>query len=387
MDVTRRLQGESTGPALAGRNPSIPQQTTLDLGIVSVVPSPYQRDLFRALARRSDVRLRVYYLERSAPDSPWPEEPLQPYETILPGFWFSVAGARFHVVSKHPRLDQHQFLVLNSLTSSLSQWKLRFRGESQKLLFWAEPLRPQSARLRSIFQGLLTSPIGGVDAIVGIGFRAVKYYNERWPSIPCFNVPYHCDLLPFFENLATFQGLKEEVRFLFCGQLIARKGVDVLLEAFNGLVHKGYAVRLLLVGRRAELDQILATVSAEAKARISYEGFFDPKRLSEIYSQAHVFVLPSRYDGWGVVVNQALGAGLPIICTDAVGAGYDLVDHGVNGYRVPAGDPDQLAGCMEDLIVQRERIPEFGAASRRMAEAFTPDQGADKWSKVLLQLL
>jgi glycosyltransferase involved in cell wall biosynthesis len=312
---------------------------------------------------------------------------LQPYETILPGFWFSVADARFHVVSKNPRLDQHQFLVLNSLTSSLSQWKLRFRGKSQKLLFWAEPLRPQSTRLRSMFQRLLTSPIGGVDAIVGIGSQAVKSYKEHWPSIPCFNVPYHCDLLPFFENRATFQGLKEEVRFLFCGQLIARKGVDVLLQAFDRLVHKGYPVRLLLVGRRADLDQMLAAVSVEAKNRISYEGFFDPKRLSEIYSQAHAFVLPSRYDGWGVVVNQALGAGLPVICTDAVGAGYDLVDHGVNGYRVPAGDPDRLAGYMEDLIAQRERIPQFGAASRRKAEAFTPDQGADKWSKVLLQLL
>jgi poly(glycerol-phosphate) alpha-glucosyltransferase len=387
MDVTRRLQGESTGPALAGRNPSAPQQTTLDLGIVSVVPSPYQRDLFHALARRPDVRLKIYYLERSAPDSPWPEEPLQPYETILPGFWVSVAGARFHVVSKHPRLDQHQFLVLNSLTSSLSQWKLRFRSKSQKLLFWAEPLRAQAAWLRSKFQEFLTSPINGVDAIVGIGSEAVKSYKERWPSIPCFNVPYHCDLAQFFENRATFQSLKEEVRFLFCGQLISRKGVDVLLQAFDRLVHKGYPVRLVLVGRRAELDQMLTRVSTEAKNRISYEGFFDPKRLSQIYSQAHVFVLPSRYDGWGVVVNQALGAGLPVICTDAVGAGYDLVDDGVNGYRVPAGDAEELTSRMEDLIVQRERIPEFGAASHRLAEAFTPDQGADKWSKVLLQLV
>jgi poly(glycerol-phosphate) alpha-glucosyltransferase len=387
MDVTRRLQGESTGPELAEGNASAAQQTTLDLGIVSVVPSPYQRDLFHALARRPDVRVKIYYLERSAPDSPWPEEPLQPYETILPGFWVSVAGARFHVVSKYPRLDQHQFLVLNSLTSSLSQWKLRFRNKSQKLLFWAEPLRAQSAWLRSKFQGLLTSPINGVDAIVGIGSQAVKSYKERWPSIPCFNVPYHCDLAQFFENRATFQGLKEEVRFLFCGQLISRKGVDVLLQAFDRLVDKGYPVRLLLVGRRAELDQMLSMVSMEAKNRISYEGFFDPKRLSDIYSQAHVFVLPSRYDGWGVVVNQALGAGLPVICTDAVGAGYDLVEEGVNGYRVPAGDAEELASRMEDLIVQRERIPEFGAASRRLAEAFTPNQGADKWSKVLLQLV
>jgi poly(glycerol-phosphate) alpha-glucosyltransferase len=359
----------------------------LDLGIVSVVPSPYQRDLFRALARRPDLRLKVYYLERSAPDSPWPEEPLQPYETILPGFWFSMAGARFHVVTRQPQLDQHQFLVLNSLTSSLSQWRLRFRSKRQKLLFWAEPLRSQTAWLRSRFQSLLTSPIKNVDAIVAIGSQAVKCYRDSWPSVPSFNIPYHCDLLPFFENPARFHGVKEEVRFLFCGQLIARKGVDVLLQAFDGLVRNGYPARLLLVGRRAELDQMLSLVSAATRDRVSYEGFIDPKRLSEIYSQAHVFVLPSRYDGWGVVVNQALGAGLPIICTDAVGAGYDLVEQGMNGYRVPAGDSHKLASCMEELIKNRDRILEFGAASRRLAEAFTPDQGAEKWSKALSQLV
>jgi glycosyltransferase involved in cell wall biosynthesis len=358
-----------------------------NLGIVSVVPSPYQRDLFRALSRRADIRLKVYYLERSSPDSPWPEEVLQPYEMILPGFWFSIAGARFHVVTKHPQLDQHNFLVLNSLTSSLSQWKLRFRSKRQKLLFWAEPLRPQSTSLRAAFQDLLTSPIRNVDAIVAIGSQAVRSYQDNWPAIPSFNIPYHCDLIPFFENPARFDDLKEEVRFLFCGQLIARKGVDVLLQAFDKLVRKGYSTRLLLAGRRAELDQMLSLVSAETRDRVSYEGFLDPKRLNEIYSKAHVFVLPSRYDGWGVVVNQALGAGLPIICTDAVGAAYDLVNPGINGYRVPAADPEGLISCMEELILRRERIPEFGLASQRLAKTFTPDQGAEKWSKALRQLV
>ena len=51
----------------------------------SVLPSPYQRDLFHALSQRSEVRLRVFYLEADAPDSPWPKSELESYETILPG--------------------------------------------------------------------------------------------------------------------------------------------------------------------------------------------------------------------------------------------------------------------------------------------------------------
>jgi glycosyltransferase involved in cell wall biosynthesis len=358
-----------------------------DLGIVSVVPSPYQRDFFRALSRRQDVRLSVYYLAPNVPDSPWPEEPLQPYETVLPGLRFSIRDARLYLVSKHPRLADHRFVVLNSLMSSLSQWKLRFPDKRQRLLFWAEPLRTQSASLRAAVQNILTSPIRNVDAIIAMGSRAVESYQNRWPTIPTFNIPYHCDLTPFFDHPATFSDVADEVRFLFCGQIIARKGVDVLLRAFDAIVQKGYPARLVLVGRRAELDQMLSGFSSGTRQRISYEGFFDPKRLSEIYSQVHVFVLPSRYDGWGVVVNQALGAGLPIICTDEVGAGYDLLRPGMNGYRVRTGDAEELGRSMEELIQNRERMSEFGAASRKLAEEFTPEKGAAKWSKVLAQLV
>ena len=67
------------------------------VAFLSVVPSPYQRDIFAALARREEVDLRVDYLEAAAPDSPWPEKPLPEYSRILRGFWFSIGSARCHV--------------------------------------------------------------------------------------------------------------------------------------------------------------------------------------------------------------------------------------------------------------------------------------------------
>ena len=115
----------------------------------------------------------------------------------------------------------------------------------------------------------------------------------------------------------------ERITFLFCGQMIARKGVDVLLAAFRQLDSRA---ELLLVGREAELPEMLASLPAEVSRRIRYAGFQAPEALPDYFSQADAFVLPSRYDGWGVVVNQALGAGLPILCSDTVGAGFDLVN-------------------------------------------------------------
>ncbi len=358
----------------------------VDLGVVSVVPSPYQRDLFGALAARPDVRLRVYYLERHAPDSPWPEEPLRPFETVLPGFWFAVAGARFHVVSRPPPLGAHHALVLNSLTSSLAQTALRFRRKGQRLLFWAEALREQGTGVRARVQRLLSDPLRRVDAIVAIGSRAEAAYRKRFPGVPCFNVPYHCDLQPFFRAPRHRVLPGEEVTFLFCGQLIARKGVDILLEAFDRLTAAGRRARLRLAGRRADLDAMLAAVSAGTRERIRYDGFFDPKDLPQLFAEAHVFILPSRYDGWGVVVNQALGAGLPVICSDAVGAGVDLVTPGFNGVRFPAGDAAALAAAMASFLDEPTLVERYGNASRERAAAWTPDQGADKWVETLQRL-
>ncbi len=358
----------------------------LDLAIVSVVPSPYQRDLFRAIAAHPSLQLHVYYLERAAPDSPWPEKPLEPYETVLPGFWFSVANARFHCVLRHPVLKRHKILVLNSLTSSLSQFCLRKKGRGQGLLFWGESLRYQAGRLRRGFQDFLTAPLRNLDGIVAIGSRAMESYQSRFPKVPVFNIPYHCDLQPFLERSPAIPNACTETVFLFCGQMISRKGVDLLIQAFDRMISQGLKVRLVLAGREAELPLMLQQASAKAREHIEYIGFVGPSDLPNVFARAHVFVLPSRHDGWGVVVNQALGAGLPIICSDAVGAGADLVMPGVNGFRVPAGDVELLAAAMNSLVRDPDLLRRMGVASRERAVDWTPARGAEKWAQLLRQI-
>src|SRR5262249_37221431 len=152
-------------------------------------------------------------------------------------------------------------------------------------------------------------------------------YAERFPEARHFNIPYFCALQPFLD--APRRALSDETVFLFCGQMIARKGLDLLLAAFARLVEMRGRVRLTLVGREAELQTELAKLSAPVRESIRYEGFQAPEALPRFFAEADVFVLPSRYDGWGVVVNQALGAGLALLCSDAVGAAHDLVEDGV----------------------------------------------------------
>lgn len=351
--------------------------TALRVAFVSVLPSPYQRDLFAALAQRPEVSLRVFYMEQEAPDSPWPKRPLAAYEEYLPGFWFRLGPARVHWNRRLPRPADHDVIVCNTLMSLTGQWLMRWKLRRARWMFWGEKLGARSSR-----HDRLTAPLKRARGIAAIGSWAERDYTERFPKVPVFNIPYHCELEPF-RRAARPPREPGTVTFLFCGQMIERKGLDILLRAFTRLPKNA---RLLLAGREAELPKLLSRLPEAVRARIEYLGFQAPEDLPAVFARADVFVLPSRHDGWGVVVNQALGAGLPVLVSDQVGAGYDLVERGENGDVFHAEDADDLAAKMLGLARDPDLCAAWGAASREMSLDWDPEDGADRWARALQEV-
>jgi glycosyltransferase involved in cell wall biosynthesis len=352
---------------------------------VTIVPSPYQRDLFHALASRDDVELSICYMESASPDSPWPKTKLETYERVLPGFWIPAFGARWHANWALPDVARFDFVVLSSFTSLTGQWLMRLRLTGRRWLFWGERLRHQTSPWRRFAQEKLTAPLAKAAGIVGVGHAAENDYRQRFPGTRHFCIPYHCNLSGFLAQPRRPKSTSE-IHFLFCGQMNRRKGIDLLLTAFDRLLGKGANAYLSLVGREAELPEFLRAISAAARARINYVGFQPPESLPQYFSQADVFILASRYDGWGVVVNQALGAGLSVICSDAVGAGLDLVEDNVNGLHFASGNVDELEQCMERVMSSPEAAWAWGEASRRKAQSLSPQTGAERWVRVFQTL-
>jgi len=355
------------------------------VAFLSVVPSPYQRDIFAALARRPDIDLRVYYLEAAAPDSPWPEKTLPAYSQILRGIWFPIGSARCHINFPLPDFRDRDIVVLNTMMSLTAQWLMRVTLRRKPWIFWGERLAERKDSPPSRLHNTLTAPLHRAAAIVGIGSLAERQYTSRFPEPGHYCIPYHCDLAPFLEAPRPWRDPAELV-FFFCGQMIARKGLDHLLAAFTTLATRHPRIRLLLTGGVGDLPGPPPTQPPPHPARIEYAGFQPPEDLPSYFARADVFILPSRYDGWGVVVNQAIGAGLPIICSDTVGAGHDLVQPGKNGLRFPSGDVAALTSCMECFISDPALAPLWGAASRAKAADWTPDTGAAKWADVFREV-
>ena len=166
--------------------------------------------------------------------------------------------------------------------------------------------------------------------------------------------------------------------FLFCGQMIARKGVDLAARRLRAARN---AADCCSSAAKRNCPRCSHRCHRRSRERITYAGFQPPEELPRFFAEADVFVLPSRYDGWGVVVNQALGAGLPILCSDRVGAGADLVEDEANGLalrrrrRRGAG-----RGACDRCLDAAARNSKRGAASRaRRAAEWTPAAGAAKW--------
>ena len=143
----------------------------------SVVPSPYQRDLFLALSQHPSIQLTVCYLEAASPDSPWPDRPLQPYESILPGFWIAWGQSRFHF-NWHPiDFQQYDAIILNGYQHSIAQILACTVPKHIPLIFWGEQLQEQFGGLKGWLQKLSSRMLQRCDAIVAIGSKAQADYK------------------------------------------------------------------------------------------------------------------------------------------------------------------------------------------------------------------
>jgi len=154
------------------------------------------------------------------------------------------------------------------------------------------------------------------------------------------------------------------LRLLFVGNLIPRKGLHVLLDALARLPDVEW--QLTVVGSAAADPTYARRLRGRWRAlagRVSWRGGLPDAELAAEMAAAHLLVVPSSYEGFGIVYLEGMGFGLPAIATTA-GAAAELIDDGVNGFLVPPGDVAALAGHIAALAADRERLAQMSAAAR-----------------------
>ena len=141
-------------------------------------------------------------------------------------------------------------------------------------------------------------------------------------------------------------GIKESKTVISVGQFIYRKGYDILLKACADISKD---VGIYIIGGEAT-EEYIALKESMGLTNVYFIGFMNKEELADYYKAADLFVLPTREDIWGLVVNEALAYGIPVITTDHCIAGLELIQNGVNGYIVPSEDVGVLKESMEMLL-------------------------------------
>jgi glycosyltransferase involved in cell wall biosynthesis len=171
------------------------------------------------------------------------------------------------------------------------------------------------------------------------------------------------------DRTAAREGLGlEGCVFLYVGRLDPEKGVDVLVSAMRDVPGT-----LVLIGS----GPLEGELRASTGERVRVVGPLQRDELPPWYAAADVFVLPSRSEPWGMVLNEAAAAGLPLVATIAVGAAHDLIEPGANGFRVPVDDVAALAEALRALEADPELRRVYGERSRELVERFRPEAWAD----------
>ena len=295
---------------------------------VSNMPAPHQLELFRAVAGVPGVSLRALFCAWSAPGRAWsrPELPsgfeVLPhvsFEETVPGLVFTRGMAR-RILDFRPDVaivGGHAIPGLHRAMAVLSTHGVPW-------LFWEEfhPLPERPARWRTaVRKRLLFSALERCTAVLGIGQRAVAYFTAlTGEAKPVHNFPYGSDLARFTREAPATQ--PQGPRFLYAGRLVEAKGVELLVRAFARIAERHPSAELVLVGDGPLRSRLEASIPPAIRGRVDFRGHRQWDELPREYARGNVLVFPSRHDGWGMVIPEAMAVGLPIIATRQTGAAH-----------------------------------------------------------------
>lgn len=216
-----------------------------------------------------------------------------------------------------------------------------------------------------------------IDKLWVAGERQMQFASRLgFAADRCLNGYYTCNWPQFAEAYNSANGHRKKA-FLYVGRYVDVKGIDVLVKA--------YAKYRLMV--KEPWDLVCAGTGVHAgmlanQPGIIDRGFVQPDELPGLMAEASGFVLPSRREPWGVVVQEAAAAGLPLICSDSCGAAVHLLLDQYNGFLFSNEDAEHLAHCMMQLSnVSSDNWKQMSTRSHELSKKYTPK----RWAQVFLR--
>jgi glycosyltransferase involved in cell wall biosynthesis len=358
--------------------------------ILTEIISPYRIPLFNALAEYRGITPHVIFLSETDPS-------LRQWRVYKQEIRFSyevLASWRRRIGNYNALLNWGLGKALQAASPDvilcggynyLASWQslLWSRTHSVPFLLWSEStaydLRGQRAWVEFVKSEFLNNCTGFV--VPGISAREyLMSRGQKQSSI--FTAPNAVDNDLYLRGAEAARQNEAKTRaelklprryFLFVGRLVREKGVFDLLSAYARLDPQLRAtVGLVFAGDGAERKRLEAESRLIAPAEIRFTGFIQRDQIASYYALADMLILPTYTDTWGLVVNEAMACGLPVLVSRAAGCVADLVPDQWNGAVLPAADVAQLSAAMQRLGNDLELCQAMGLRSAEHILQYSP---------------
>jgi glycosyltransferase involved in cell wall biosynthesis len=290
------------------------------------IASPYNIDFFNSLSFYFD--LNVYYFKKNEVERSWH---LTKFAHSYRSNIFS--EDLFHKILQ--KFNRNLYFNIDCIVNSINDTSnvyvlsgnyfapnnilslLILKLRKKKVYWFGESMLPTQNIFVNLFKHFLINFYNKmVNGVFAVGNKAVESYKKYGITKPIFNTPYSINS----SNFINLQFVKsKKIIFLTSASLIKRKGIDLAIEAFNLLsFEESSKVEYWIIGEGPELSNLKKIIKPHIK--VIFFGFIQPENINYYFNKANYFILTSRYDGWAVVINEALSAGLPIIVSNTCGA-------------------------------------------------------------------
>lgn len=361
--------------------------------LLTEIISPYRILPFNYLARDEDIDLTVFFFAETESRRSWlvEKEKIQFDYRVLWGLQlgksYQSAPVFLNPDAIYQLWKQQPDMIICGGWHHFTHW-LAFiyaRITKTSLLIWSESTLKDERSISKIKHQLKTWIVEQADGYIVPGKAQKDYLADLGAKQDrIYTAPNAVDTNFFTSETQRYRqqkavwqeklGIKGCV-ILYVGRLIDEKGIPELLEAFTQL-SGNKQVTLVIVGDGSQATEYQSYCQQNQLHNVVFTGFKPQNALPQYYGIADIFVFPTRSDTWGLVLNEAMAASLPIVCADAAGAADDLVVNEKNGYLVPVGDVEKLSEALQILVDDEGLREKMSLHSQEIIANYTPQKMA-----------
>ncbi|MEG1523594.1 MAG: glycosyltransferase [Clostridia bacterium] len=348
---------------------------------ISNIPAPYRIDFFNALGQVCELTV-VFEAKRAAGVRfNWNEDQVKHFRSV---FLSEGDIQETHInrrVFRYIKRGAYDHIVATSYgyyTETAALIKMRLLNIPYDIEIDGGVVRSNENLLKRLVKRLI---IRGATRLFSSGAAADEVFlhygasSSRLVRYP-FTSLHTCDLLTDVPSFAQKQSMKKMLGIpyhavvLSIGQFIHRKGYDVLLPICGQLARE---TGVYIIGG-LPTQEYQRIINDYELSNVHFLSFMNKTELSHWLFAADVFVLPTREDMWGLVINEAMANALPVITTDHCNAGLELVKNGKNGYLVPIENGMMLLARIKEVLASDSLRTQFSTKSLEMIAKYTIEQ-------------